>query len=126
MGTRSLPMRRTGWLLLVLVLLVRAMLPQGFMPVVSSEGIRVALCTGNGPTFVVLGRDGTLHPEEPEQKSTPCPYALATAAADLPPPLVLPAPPEALPCLGMPALAFASLTPWRALRPPARGPPAIV
>jgi hypothetical protein len=123
MGTRIIPWQRTGWLLLFLAVLVRAMLPQGFMPVASSEGIRVALCTGSGPSFMVLGRDGKLHQEEPEQKSTPCPYALAAGAADLPPPLVLPLAPEALRNQTLPALAAARLTAWRALRPPARGPP---
>ncbi|MEY4953231.1 MAG: hypothetical protein RL299_1655, partial [Pseudomonadota bacterium] len=54
MGTRTIPWQRTGWLLLFLAVLVRAMLPQGFMPVASSEGIRVALCTGSGPSFMVL------------------------------------------------------------------------
>ncbi|MCC6926868.1 DUF2946 family protein [Novosphingobium sp.] len=114
--------RRSGWLLLALVLLVRAMLPQGMMPVAAPDGIRVAICTGSGPAFMVLGEDGKLHQETPEQKGAPCPYALATALADLPPALILPEPP-ALQAPVPPALLAARLVAARTLRPPARGPP---
>ena len=124
MNGRSLPLRRTGWLLLALALLVRAWLPQGFMPVAAPDGIRVAICSGSGPAFVVLGRDGKFHQEEPEQKRTPCPYALAAASADLPPLPALPAPPIAAQAPAPQGLIAARLAAWRALRPPARGPPA--
>ncbi|MFO1254923.1 MAG: DUF2946 family protein [Sphingomonadaceae bacterium] len=125
MDHRAIPLRRTGWLLLALVLLVRAMLPQGLMPVVSDGGIRVAICTGSGAAVMVLGQDGKLHQEEPEQKGAPCPFALAGGTADLPPPpLVLPLPVAVSGESILPATA-ARLTARRALRPPARGPPAI-
>lgn len=122
MSARSLPFRNFGLLLLALALVVRALLPQGFMPVASAEGLRMEMCGGAGPVTIVLDRDA-----QPQngQKPAPCPYALAGAGIDLPPELVLPAPLAHIAPPPAPQPVAARLAAQRALRPPARGPPTL-
>ncbi|MFM5952977.1 MAG: DUF2946 family protein [Novosphingobium sp.] len=110
--------------LLVAALALRMVVPSGFMPVADAHGLRMAICSGSGPAFVELD-PGHKAPASPEVRD-PCPYGLAAhAALDLPPSLALPAAPERFAVLPYPGLAAARLTAWRALRPPARGPPAF-
>ena len=115
------------WLLAAALLAVKALVPSGWMPVASEGGIRIALCTGAGTTMARLDPQGRLHrdgaPESPVREA--CPYATAATPFVLasPPtlaePVVLPAIPDA------PALVAALIAARRALRPPARGPPAF-
>ncbi len=122
MTARSLPVRNFGLLLLALALVVRALLPQGFMPVASAEGLRMEMCGGTAPVTIVLDREA-----QPQngQKSAPCPYAVAGAGIDLPPGLILPAPPAHIAPPPNPQPVAARLAAQRSLRPPARGPPTI-
>ena len=116
------------WLLLAAALMARAVVPSGWMPVADKDGFRIALCTGTGPAFMTLGRDGRLHEEAPEKPAPrdPCPYALgAVQAASLPPAIELPLPPIAAQALTPAALAEVAMALRRSLRPPARGPPTL-
>ncbi len=113
-------------LLAVLVLLVRAFVPSGWMPVADANGIRIAICSGSGPMELVLSKDGTLKKDTGQQKAPrdPCPWGLGSAiSADLPVPAALPDPPQALPDEFVRAIAFAARPFPRGLRPPARAPP---
>lgn len=47
--------------LVALVLLTRLLAPSGFMPVMTSQGVMVTLCTGQGAVRVMVARD--LSPE---------------------------------------------------------------
>lgn len=117
------------WLLLAAALLARALMPAGWMPTVEQDGIRIALCTGYGPVTVVLDREGAPRKDGPQRQSPhdPCPYGVATAQAlDLPPALALNLPPAAVAALTGPAVVTARLVAERSLRPPARGPPALI
>ncbi len=109
-------------LLLAAALLARLLVPGGWMPVIDASGaVRVAICTGAGPTTITLHTDPAGQPEAPRD---PCPYGLAGAQAlAVPPPPALPLAPAALALLLLPALLAARLVAWRAMRPPARGPP---
>lgn len=110
-----------GLLLLAATLLLRAAVPSGFMPVADQHGVRVAICTGSGPATVTIDPG----PPQKDPPRDPCPYGLATGdALDLPVAIVVPAAP-AFVAVSYPGLAAARLTAWRALRPPARGPPAF-
>lgn len=122
MTGRSLPLHNVGLLLLTLALVMRALLPQGFMPVASAEGLRMEMCGGTAPVTIELDREA--QPQN-SQKSAPCPYAIGTAGIDLPPGIVIPAPPPLITPPPAPQPEAARLTAERALRPPARGPPAI-
>lgn len=114
------------WLLAAALLAVKALVPSGWMPVASEGGIRIALCTGAGTTMATLDPQGRLHRDgEPESAvQEACPYATAAAPFVLAvPPVLADAP---LPAAGLEpaALVAALIAARRALRPPARGPPA--
>ena len=122
------PRHSLALLLIAAALALRALVPAGWMPAAHDGGIRIALCSEGGETFVVLGRDGRLHKDQPApvQPRDPCPFGLsAHAAADLPAIVALPLPPAAAAAMVLPALHAARLVAWRALRPPARGPPSF-
>lgn len=132
--TKALGMR--GWIrhstagrgifaaLLLLALSVRLVVPTGFMPVATSYGIIVSLCSGAGPTeiFIELGKKDSA--PQHSAADSPCAFAgLGAGLANEPPAL----PPTVLP---MPAIiilgrAIADLTVHRlaAPPPPAIGPP---
>ena len=118
--------QRLGWVLLALVLAMRLALPAGWMPVASADGVRIEICSGAGTRWVVLDAEGKAHPDQPQPKANPCPFGLAGSApfalpavTELAPPAVASAP------RNLPPLLAARLVAWRAIRPPARGPPAL-
>lgn len=110
-------------LLMAAALALRIAVPAGFMPVADGHGLRVEICTGSGPQTVEIDPGTT---PERDQPRDPCPYGLAAGQA-----LTLPPPPE-LAHIALanspppyPGLVAARLIAARALRPPARGPPAF-
>lgn len=76
--------QRLGWLLLVPFLLAQ-LVAQGAMPEFGQDGLRMVLCTGNGPQTFNVSQDGTLTPapdSHPPQTSMPeCPWALISDRA---------------------------------------------
>lgn len=111
-------------LLLALAIMGRALLPTGWMPVSTEGGVRITLCTGAGPVVATLVADGSVQRESGKTPHDPCPFGLAGAAAlDAPPLPVLASPPVQPVAQFFAALIVARLVAWRALRPPARGPP---
>lgn len=107
-------------MLVALVLLLRAAVPQGFMPERSESGtITLTVCGSGGLVHIPIERDA------PTQKRVPSHCAFAgIGAADLPPPLTLPerswAPAEFAEQAEV-AQGTARLYP----RPPSRGPPIL-
>ncbi|WP_439815350.1 DUF2946 family protein [Zavarzinia sp. CC-PAN008] len=110
--------------LALLLLLVRAMIPAGFMPDMAAlrDGrIQVVLCSTDGQRVVVLDRDGKAVDDGSGRHDAVgalhCPFGLVAAQA-----FILPI----LPQLG-PSRAFerdcAPACPAQAAPPPARGPP---
>jgi len=110
-----------------LVLLLRALVPSGFMPVETNGRIVVQLCTGTGPATMVLdlGKAAPTSGDQHKAGDGPCTYAGTFAGGLLAatPPSVL-APALALALLPNGA-AIADLTVHRlaAPPPPAIGPP---
>lgn len=107
-----------AWLLIAAVLLLRAAVPQGFMPERTVDGsITLTICGSGGLVHIPLKKDAPKKDNAPSH----CSFA-GIGVADLPPPL-------ALPVLEWTAPAFverheaaqriAALYP----RPPSRGPP---
>ncbi len=99
----------------VAALALRLMLPAGWMPVASADGVSIALCSGS-----VLPGDPALPAGTPDQ---PCDYALALGPLLLAGALLLPL--LALPLLPLAPLPLAGLAlRQRCPRPPGQGPPA--
>ena len=123
--------RMSGGAILALALLLRIVMPAGFMPTVADGQIIVAICSGSGPAtmaMIVPGLDNrksdSSHSGKVEQ---PCTFAgLSTsfiAAAD---PIVLAAAILYIVRLGTRLLCFPTSTAPPHLRPPLRGPPAQI
>ena len=117
-------MRAAALWLVALAFAVKLLVAPGMMPVVDAGGLRITICTGNGPVAATLDLDGKKGKQSPMAQEA-CPFAtlawsaLATVAPYLAvPPLVHFVAPIALPSL--PARA-----PPVALPPPATGPPAF-
>ncbi|MBB5281095.1 DUF2946 family protein [Pacificimonas flava] len=114
-----------------LAMLMRIMIPQGFMPVQSDDGFLLTICTGQGviQTRVSaekygIGADSEQH--EGRQGSSPCDYAATITGHALPEAFS-----ELLPHLWMPVafraagvIADLVLPRMAAPPPPERGPPA--
>tara|TARA_R110000868_G_scaffold212918_3_gene462808 strand:- start:7069 stop:7473 length:405 start_codon:yes stop_codon:yes gene_type:complete len=116
---------------LALALLMKIVMPAGFMPTVSNGQIVVSICSGTGPMTMVmtipgLGQEkseGDGHHGKAEQ---PCAFsglsAPSLAAAD---PILLAAAILFVLALGTRPMALPASTAPSYLRPPLRGPPAI-
>lgn len=120
----ALPRRRhLAMMLLAVALLVRAVVPQGFMLDRGADGVTIALCNSE-MTVTIPFKDGQ-GPKQAGQGSDPCAFAGHQSAAT---------PPEGLAPLPLPLLAPA---PYDAVReralspasphhlPPATGPPIL-
>ena len=118
------PMRRKPPVLLLMplllaTLLVRALMPAGWMPVAVSDGIVMTLCGGDGAARIDAGHT----PSHPPPHEAPCAF---TAMAPLLPDTV------PLPILLLVAIAATVVVrrpsflrlPHRRSRPPGQGPPA--
>jgi hypothetical protein len=80
------------WLVLMLFVL-KAMVPQGFMPATHQTGTLIQLCSAAGPIWVA---GPSKHDNAPDERhaaqAATCPMGMALAAVALPPsPVVLPA-----------------------------------
>ncbi|MEZ5736022.1 MAG: hypothetical protein R3E09_09500 [Novosphingobium sp.] len=115
-------------MLLVLAMAVRSAVPVGWMPVTADTGLRIALCSGQGPILSLGGRPehhghGNHHGDHQPSAKDVCPFAMAAQPFDWADENILPAPPVLGAALAGPAFVAARLVAWRSLRPPARGPP---
>lgn len=112
--------------LLVAALVVRALVPTGWMPVATAEGVRLEQCAGQAPQPMA----GMHHDHRDGGKQMPvdhpCAFAgLGLAVDTAPPPPVLPVKPGAAAPVAPPALAVAVGRGLAAPPPPATGPPAF-
>ena len=71
--------------LFALALLLRAMIPAGFMPV-AGKGFAIELCTGVGAVSAWVDDQGNVHKGKPgdSKPEHPCAFANLSAALDLP------------------------------------------
>lgn len=113
-------------LILAAALLLRVLVPAGFMPVVEQGRVSLTLCSGYGPVVAKPMHHGGHHMPV-QQTQSPCAFAdLALPVLGGVDPLILAV---ALAFVAILALLLAAVvapsTPSR-LRPPLRAPPAIV
>lgn len=108
-----------AWSLVALVLLLRAAVPQGYMPERADNGaITLTVCGSGGLVHIPLEKD----PPKADSAPSHCAFA-GIGAADLPPPIALPERAWSGPEFAEHEHAVqraAALYP----RPPSRGPPA--
>lgn len=111
---------------LLLALSVRALIPAGFMPTATSDGITVSICTGLGEKQVTLDAGKQAPAKKHPAADSPCLFAgtLDHAIAAGIPARLAAAPPIALPLVW--GTAIADLTVHRLAAPPPlpTGPPA--
>lgn len=71
--------------LLALALLLRLLVPAGWMPATGS-GYQITLCTGMGAVSAWVGKDGQIHKGKPADSKTeqPCAFSGFSAALNLP------------------------------------------
>ena len=119
--------RRFALAIVMVAMLMRLLLPTGFMPDVAGGTLRIVLCTGHAPAAMAMamhhGGGGQKHGDTAKH-DMPCPFSSASghglAAAD-PIQLAIAIAFVMLLCLRPVAIPRASAAPR--LRPPLRGPP---
>ena len=114
-------------LLIALALLIRALVPTGWMPVAGPDGMHLTLCPGQGAmAHSMPGMKGGADHRGGALPDHPCAFAgLGLAADTAPPPLILPN--RATPAVE-PRRDQATVAVGRGLAappPPATGPPAF-
>ena len=112
--------------MLALALVVRALVPTGWMPVATDQGIRFELCAGQAMPPAA----GMHHRHKGESQQTApdhvCAFAgLGLAADTAPPPVMLALAPAPVPVAAPRALTVAIGRGLAAPPPPATGPPAF-
>lgn len=85
---RSLP-RYLSLALIACALLLRAIVPAGWMPTLGADGTaRISICSGMGPQTVWLDRDGKLHKDAPtgqHHDQQPCGFGALGLGLDVGP-----------------------------------------
>lgn len=117
-------------------LLMKILIPAGFMPVVSNGVVGIAICSGSMPVEPTMSMPMSAampgmahHPDKPDHQGRELPCAFAglsaqsLAAVD---PLVLAAVIAFVVALGVRATTARRLVAASHLRPPLRGPPALI
>ncbi len=135
---RTLTATHRRWLLLLFAcaMLVRALIPTGWMPIADAQGFRILLCSGTGPAMPTAkapmdhAMAGMHHEKSSEHHSQgpehPCAFAGVTPAIDSPT-LAAPLPPVHI--RATPVLARTRVTVGHGLAappPPQTGPPTFV
>lgn len=119
--------RRIAALLIAMTLLVRALVPVGFMPDFSGGSFTIALCSGTGPATVTLAvaPHSQHHDADKIHADMACPYAaLAMPTLGGADPIQLARAVAAIVLLGLIGAVTVTLLARGHLRPPLRGPPA--
>lgn len=119
---------RTALALLMLALLMRVMIPAGWMPAAGS-GYAITLCTGTGAVSAWIDKDGNVHKGKPadSKPDQPCAFSGFSAVLDLPFSVGLPlAPISATALIAAKLLAVTIGHGLAAPPPPPTGPPATL
>jgi len=115
--------------IIMIALLMRLLVPVGFMPEVSAGKITIALCTGHGPTVIEMNVPGAGHHDQGNnaKPDMPCPFgstsSVGLTGAD---PILLAIAIAFIMALSLRPAAITRLADAPHLRPPLRGPPLTV
>lgn len=131
-GMRHLFRRHAGlaWLVVMLALAMKLLVPAGFMPVLGTNGVTIVICSGSGPMTMTMAMPGMATPggdhDAPAKHDAPCAFAGLAApslgGADV---IQLAIALAAILALGVLFTPLAQRPVWAFLRPPLRGPPAL-
>lgn len=117
-----------AFVLVACVLFAKIVIPSGFMPVATSHGMVIQICTGMGPATMTMTIPGVPAPHDDHKdgkSESPCPFAGLNAptlsGAD---PFLLALAVLFVMALGLRAIRPLALSSTDYLRPPLRGPPA--
>jgi hypothetical protein len=122
------PRSHAALLLVLTALVLRILIPAGFMPAIGS-GSAITLCTGMGAVSAWVDAQGKVHKDKPVRDGAadhPCAFAVMAAAVDLPAIGALPVLAGAMVSILM-APRLAGIVTGRGLAappPPPTGPPA--
>jgi hypothetical protein len=112
-------------------MLLRALVPAGWMPVTGADGmIRISMCTGLGAQTMWIDRDGQIHKDAPVSEShdpQPCGFNVLGLGLDIAPVLALSSPifnPEIIARRAKQTLAIGHGL--AAPPPPSTGPPNLI
>lgn len=126
----SLMPRPVALAILGVALLLRVVIPTGWMPAHGADGVtRITLCTGMGAVEAWVDADGAIHDKKPHGKSSadqPCAFTGLAMAGDLPAIAALPA--ALAPSAAAPPAARSRASIGHGLAappPPSTGPPAF-
>lgn len=127
----SLMPRPVALAILGVALLLRVLIPTGWMPSHGADGVtRITLCTGMGAVDAWVDAAGTVHDKKPVDKGgadQPCAFAGLAMLADVPDAAVEPPPVEyAAPSDSAFPTSVAVGRGLAAPPPPSTGPPAFV
>lgn len=127
---RALP-RHLPFALLALALLVRVIVPAGWMPSASADGLfRITICNGMGAQTAYVDRDGKLHKEVPggsHHDPQPCGFGALAQALDAPAVAVLAWPPAVVGIVAHAAHDAVTIGHGLAAPPPpSTGPPSLI
>ncbi len=127
---RALP-RHIPLALLAFVMLLRVLVPAGYMPTTDADGIiRISICTGMGAQAAFIDRDGKLHKETPgsgHHDPQPCGFGVLSFGLDATPDIELPAPaidPDATVLVALQTISIGHGL--AAPPPPSTGPPSLI
>lgn len=113
--------------MLALALVIKVLVPSGFMPVAADGHLRVSLCSAGASMTMIMAESGTKHHRKDGQtgdtQGSPCAFSLFTQALAATDPVLLIGAILFIPALSVLAWApFADASPHD-LRPPPRAPP---
>jgi hypothetical protein len=112
--------------ILAAVLVLRVLVPQGWMPVHTAQGWQITICTGTGPMQMTMPELPGHHHQDHVPGDHPCTFAGFALALDRAAPPILVLPP--LSFSGWLIVAGRSIAIGRGLAappPPATGPPSL-
>jgi hypothetical protein len=118
--------RHIALAIIALALLMRMLVPVGFMPQVSAGTMTIALCTGHGPATVEMAVAGSGHHDQGKnaKPDMPCPFgstsSVGLTGAD---PILLAIAIAFVMALSLRPVSAVRIADAPRLRPPLRGPP---
>lgn len=123
---RAIHSRQTCWAVAFALLLgMRLLTPNGFMPDWSGIRFQIAMCEDGGPRIDAVSHHSQ-HDKSDKSRHQPCPYAASAAESFLSPPALAVLPRPTLASVALVGASETALPLERKIqRPPSRAPPVL-